>query len=108
MEFMDKKKRIRIKEALATAFYEKEKVKVGEGWHDQVMSHIRRMGLSYPKQSFLDYFQPFVWRLAPVVFVLILLLGSAIFQLKLSPDYDLVKMFTEDPADFGLATLSLQ
>ena len=105
MKFMKKKGFIKVRKALATAYYEKEKAEVGELWQLRVMRHIRSLGPLYSKPRSLEPFQRFVWRLVPVACVLVLLLGVALSQLDFVSDYELAKMFTEDPADFGLIDL---
>ena len=45
-------------------------------------------------------FEQFVWRLAPVTFLLILVLAIFLIKLDLIPDYEMVKLFIDDPVEF--------
>jgi hypothetical protein len=96
---------IRLKKALAVAYREKEKAEVGDLWQVRVMEHIRSLGPLYSQTSYLERFERLVWQLAPVACVLVVLLGVVITQLELVSDYEIVKMFIEDPADFSLLAL---
>jgi len=105
MKSIRKKHRIRLRKALAAAYREKEKAEVGELWQVRVMGHIQSLGPLYSQTSYLERFERFVWHLAPVACVLVVLLGVGITQLELVSDYEIVKMFIEDPADFSLLAL---
>jgi hypothetical protein len=105
MNSIKKKGHIKLRKALAAAYREKEKVEVGELWQVRVMGRIQDLGSPYPKTSFFELFQRFVWRLAPVACILVLLLGTALTQLNFVSDYEMAEMFIEDPADFSLFAL---
>jgi hypothetical protein len=105
MNSIKKKHHIRLKKALAVAYREKEKAEVGDLWQVRVMEHIRSLGPLYSQTSYLERFERLVWQLAPVACVLVVLLGVVITQLELVSDYEIVKMFIEDPADFSLLAL---
>jgi len=105
MKSIKREHHVRLKEALAVAYREKEKAEVGELWQVRVMGHIRSLGSLYSQTSYLGLFERFVWQLVPVACVLVLLLGVAVTQLDLISDYEIVKMFMEDPADFSLLAL---
>jgi hypothetical protein len=102
MKSIHKEHHSRLKKVLAAAYREKEKTEVGELWQVGVMGHIGSLGLLYPRTSYLELFGRLVWRLAPAACVLILLMGVAVTQLDLIPEYEIVNMFMEDPADFSL------
>ncbi len=97
---------IKLRKALAAAYHEKEKAEVDELWLTRVMDHIRNLDPLYPKTNFFEVFQGFVWRLVPVACILVLLLGAAITQLDTVSDYELTKVFLEDPADYTLLALN--
>ena len=42
-----------------------------------------------------------MWRFAPVACVLILMLTLCIINLDLVPEYEMVKLFVEDPIEFS-------
>jgi hypothetical protein len=106
MKSIKKEDLIKLRKALATAYHEKEKAEGDELWLARVMGHIRSLGPLYPKTSFFEMFQGFVWRLVPVACILVLLLGAAITQLDIVSDYELTKVFLEDPADYTLLALN--
>lgn len=106
MKSIKKEDLIKLQKALATAYREKEEAEVGDIWPARVMGHIRSLGPLYPKTSFFEMFQGFVWRLVPVACILVLLLGAAITQLDIVSDYELTKVFLEDPADYTLLALN--
>lgn len=95
----------KVGKSLGAAFREKEKTEVSEVWQSRLMDHIRRLGPLCPKTNFLDLFQRFVWQLAPFTCVLILLLSAAVVRLDFVSDYELSKMFIEDPTNFSLLSL---
>jgi len=90
-----------LESALKRAFREKEKAKPGEQWQQQMMSHIRSLGPVYAKTDYLEVFEQFVWRFAPVACALILMLTLCIINLDLVPEYEMVKLFVEDPIEFS-------
>ena len=91
-----------IKESLATAYHEKGKGDVDELWQMRVMSHIRSLEPLHSKVSYSEVFGKLVWRFAPVLCVLILILLACIIQLDFISDYEIAEMFMEDPVDFTL------
>ena len=95
----------RAYKALAAAYHEKERAGVGELWQARVVSHIRDMGPLYPQAGFFELFQRLVWRLAPAACVLVFLLAVFASRYDFIPGYEIAKMLTEDPADFGLLSL---
>ena len=105
MKSIKKEDDIKIRKSLAVAYREKEKALVGELWQGRVMVHIQNLGSLYPKTSFFELFQQFVWRLAPVTCALVFFLGVALAQRNFVSDYELTKIFIGDPADFSMFTL---
>ena len=106
MKSIKKENLIRLRKALATAYHKKEKAEIGELWQSSVMNKIRSLGPLNPKTGFFEVFQGFVWRLVPVATILVLLLGGAVIQLDIISDYELTKVFLEDPADYTLLALN--
>ena len=106
MKSMKREDLIKLRKALATAYHEKEKAEVDESWLARTMGHIRILGPLYPKTDFFEVFQRSLWRLAPIACALILLLGAAVTQLDTVADYELTKVFLEDPADYTLLALN--
>jgi hypothetical protein len=106
MKSIKKEYLIKLRKAFATAYHKKEKAEIGESWQTSVMDQIRSLGTLNPKISFFEVFQGFVWRLVPVATILVLLLGAGITQLDIISDYELTKVFLEDPADYTLLALN--
>lgn len=91
--------------AFKKAHREKENVQVCDNWQLRVMAIIRGYSKDKYNTGFLDLFQQFVWRLAPVSFLVILLLGIVITRLDFLSDYKLIKLFIIDPSDFSFFSL---
>ena len=106
MKSIKKESQMKLRNAFATAYREKEKGEVGELWMARVMGHIRSLGPLYPETSYLELFQQFVWRITPVACVLVLLLSAALTQVDFVSDYEFARMLIEDPADFSLLALN--
>lgn len=96
---------VKLRRALASAYRDKEDAEVDDLWQVRVMGHIRSLSPSYSMTSYLELFQRFIWQLAPVAFVLVLLLGIVVSKVDFISDYEIVKMFIDDPADFSLLAL---
>ena len=86
----------------AYGYGEEGEVEVSALWSVRVMGHIRSLPSIYPKTGYLENLQQLVWRLSPVAIALALMLGAAIFQLDFTSDYELAKVFAEDPLDLSL------
>jgi hypothetical protein len=102
MKSLKKDDQVKLRKALAAAYNEKEKVEVGELWQARVMGHIQELVPPYSTISILEAFERFVWRLSPVTCFLVLLLSAVISQIDFILDYEIMKMFMEDPTDFSL------
>jgi hypothetical protein len=96
---------VKLRKALASAYREKESAEVGDLWQVRVMEHIRNPDAFYPQPSYLDLFQRLVWQLVPVACILVLILGIVLSQVNFTPDYEMAKMFIEDPANYSLLAL---
>ena len=90
----------KLKELFIRAYHEKEKPEVDELWQMRVMSHIRSLGAVSSRRRYFMLFEQSVWRLAPVTCLLILVLAAFLIKLDFIPDYELVKLFIDDPVEF--------
>lgn len=99
---MKNKDHFKIRKALAAAYREKEKAAVGELWQTRVMGRIKSLGPLYPATSYLEFFERFVWRLAPVACALILILAAIFVHMDFISEYEMAKIFFDDPADISL------
>ena len=99
---MKNKDHFKIRKALTAAYREKEKAAVGELWQTRVMGQIRSLGPLYPVTSYLEFFEQFVWRFAPIAGVLILILAAIFIHMDFISEYEMAKIFFDDPADISL------
>jgi len=105
MVSINKEQFAKVIKALSVAYKAKEKAEVGDMWQSRVMGHVLSMGPIYSKTGYLELFQQFVWKLTPVTFVLIGLLGVALFKMDFYSDYELTKSFVSNSSD--LVTLAM-
>jgi hypothetical protein len=96
-----KKDTTRLKELLIGAYHEKERPEVDELWQVKVMSHIRSLGPITSRKRFFMLFEQSVWRLAPVMCLLILILAALLIKLDFISDYEMLKLFIDDPEEFA-------
>lgn len=78
---------------------DKQSGKLDEQWQERVMSCIRTLGLPPAQPSFFFLFEQLVWRLAPVACLLILFLALFIQKLGLVPEYEMTKIFVQEPLE---------
>jgi hypothetical protein len=96
---------VKLRKALASAYREKENAEVGDLWQVKVMEHIRNLDSFCAQPGYLDLFQRLVWQLVPVACVLVFILGIVLSRVNFIPDYEMAKMFIEDPANYSLLAL---
>jgi hypothetical protein len=97
-----KEKQKKLKKTLTAAYYEKEKAAVNGLWQIRVMSRVRSLGPLNAKTSYLEFFESFVWKFAPVACLLILVLAIILTKLDFVSEYEIAKAFMEDSLDFSL------
>ena len=90
----------RLKELLAIAYHEKERPDVDDLWQMRVMSHIRSLGPVRSGRGYITLFEQSVWRLVPVTGLLILILVALLLTLDFMPDYEMARIFIDDPVEF--------
>ena len=89
---------------LRKAHRQKENVEVGDQWQQEVMRRVRELGALQPAPSFSEMLEQLVWRLAPVICLLILGLtvlfavsdftsGYEVFQLLMNGTEELTFAF---------------
>jgi len=98
-------KREKLWAILRQAYQEKEKLEVGHLWTEGIMCHIRELGSTVPRPRFWEMFEPFIWRLAPVVCVLILILTVVLIAFDLTSGYDPFQIFMNGKEELTLAQL---
>jgi hypothetical protein len=105
MKSINKEQFDRVMKVLSSAYHKKEDIEVGDMWQTRVMGHILSMGPVYGKANYFELFQQFVWKLTPVSFALIGLLGIALFKMDFFSDYEFSKSFVSSSTD--LVTLAM-
>jgi len=101
MESVERKDLAKVFKALSSAYFKREDAEVGGTWWEaRVMGHIRSLDTIYPTTSYIELYQQFLWRLAPVALLLALSLAVLLVRMDFISDYELAKMFTSDPQDF--------
>jgi hypothetical protein len=95
----------KIREALARTYQEKEKGVMHNLQVAGVMSHVRRLGLPQTRAGYVDFFEPFVWKLAPVACALVLILAAVVFQTDFLADYEMAKVLMEDPLESSMVQI---
>ena len=90
----------RLKSLLVRAYHEREKPDVDDLWQRRVMSHIRSLGPPGSGRGYMALFEQSVWRLAPMTGLLVLILIALLLSLDFMPDYEMAKIFIDDPVEF--------
>ena len=81
-----------LREILRLAREEKENIVIGDQWQEAVMRRIREFGPIEAKPGFLLMFEQFVWRLAPLVCLLILGLTVLFSSVNFTPGYEAIQL----------------
>jgi hypothetical protein len=100
---MDLKKQhhIKLRNALAAAYREKEKIEVGTRWKTKTMNRIRRVGSLDDNAGFIMNLEQLLWRLSPVACSLILIFSVFLFNIDFVQEYEMAKLFVDDPVEFA-------
>ena len=85
-----------LKETLRKAYFDKEQLEVGDRWQAAVMRSIRQMAPDDRAAGFFVLFEQFVWRLAPGVCLLLLVLTTLWFNIEFVPEVDVFHVFLEE------------
>ena len=98
MKFFEKN-HIKLKKSLVAAYNGKKNAEPGHGWQRDVINHIRRLRPLCPETNCFVLFDQFVWRFAAAACFVAILLSVFVFQTGLSPEYDLAKLYIDDPVE---------
>lgn len=85
MRFSKNEQRV-IEEIFKKAYDDKEAPHVGDRWTSYVMRRIRDLGPVASGKSFFLGFEQFVWRLAPVACLMIIVLAAILYNTGVVPD----------------------
>ena len=105
MKQMNEKGLEKIISAFRSVYHEREKFHIKCDWRSNAMKLIRKDGGSYHQMSFFYTFQQLVWRLVPISCILAMLLGILISQANFLSDYEMAKIFINDPSDLSFISL---
>jgi hypothetical protein len=83
--------------ALKTAYHDHETLEAGRQWQQNVMRDIRRLGPLSPVTGDVTFLTQLLWRAAPAVCMLILIIGVFIVNLDFVSDFELGNLLSEDP-----------
>ena len=97
--FNFKKHQETLQKILRRAYFEKENTEIDVRWQAETMRRIRALGPLQLPANYFTVFEQLVWRLAPVVCVLILLLTAGILKFGFISEYEMAKMFAECPLE---------
>jgi hypothetical protein len=107
MESIKKSDFTRVLKAWAYTYFSREKADVGNTWFEaRVMGHIRAIGSVYIKPNYFELYQQFLWRLFPVACILAVTLAVILFRMDFISDYELAKIFINDPKDFIMLAMN--
>ena len=100
-----KQEQEKLKGILKQAYREKENVEVGDLWRDDLRDRLRGISTLQPTPQFLTMFSQFVWRLAPVITLLILALTGVLLTLDLTSGYDVFQLLLNGKEEFILSQM---
>jgi len=95
----------RLQKKLAAAYFEKENIKVGQRWHEEVMSHIRGLTPGVLESNDPSLFNQVVRRFAVAACFFAVILFAYAIQAGLNLEYEVAEVFIENPAEFDLARI---
>ena len=84
-------------DVLKTAYQARKAVDVDGQWQQNVMRDIRRLGPLSPAIGAAAFFTQMLWRAAPAVCMLILIIGVYVVHLDFVSDFELANLLSEDP-----------
>lgn len=97
--------REKLKELLGQAYRARERMEVGAQWQKSLMARVREIGPFQPETQFLPTFERFVWRLAPVVCLLALVLIAAFIEIEVASWEDPIQLFVNGAEESMLSNL---
>jgi len=100
-----KQEQEKLKGILKQAYREKENVEIGDQWRDDLRERLRGINTTQPVPQFLTMFAQFVWRLAPVITLLILALTGVLLALDLTSGYDVFQLLLNGKEEFILSQM---
>jgi len=81
---------------LKTAYHDHDTPEVNGQWQQDVMRDIRRLGPLHQEANGYAFFGQFLWRAAPVISMLILIVGGLVANLDVMAEYELGNLLIDD------------
>ena len=95
----------KLKGILRQAYQEKEKIEVADVAPEDIMRRIRKLGTLQPAPRFLEMFGSFVWRLAPIICLLIFVLTAVSLAVDFVPSHDVFQVLMNGREELTLVQL---
>ena len=94
-----------LKRILLQAYHEKEKLELSDRWQVNVMRRVKNLGPLKKEPEPLGQFTQFVWRLAPVTCLLIIVSTVVLLKFDFTPEYNVLISFVPDAEEISLVQL---
>lgn len=94
--------RTKLTKALFAAYREKAKVEVDAQWQMKVMNHVRRLGPVRSRGISFEFVERYMWQFASATCLLILILTAALIRGEFIPEYEIARVFMEEPTRLSL------
>lgn len=95
----------KILKVLTAAYRAKQPRELDEAWQAGVMNHIKKLEPLKTDTSVAVFSNKFMWRFVPASCVLILLLSFVLMIGVFEPEYELTKIFLNDPVGYTVTQL---
>jgi hypothetical protein len=95
----------RLKGILRQVYQEKEKIGIVDAEPGEIMRRIRKIGALQPAPSFIEMFGSFVWRLAPIICLLILVLTAVSLAVDFASRHDVFQVLMNGREELTLVQL---
>ena len=95
----------KLKSLLRKAYQARENLELGELWPADLRDRLRGIGIQQPIPRFLPVFAQFVWRLAPVISLLIVALTGILLALDWTSGYDAFQLLMNGREEFTLSPM---
>jgi hypothetical protein len=92
---------VKWRDALSAVYHSKEKAEISDSWQIKTMSHIRSLKPLDTKEGYLMNLEQMVWRFAPVACALIIVFSVCLLNMDFAREYDIAKLFVEDPVEYA-------
>ncbi len=91
--------------ALTAAYHVKEPIELDNAWQVAVMDHIKKLRPLKPDTSIVVFSNKFMWRFVPATCILIVVLSFILMIGVFEPEYELTKIFLNDPVEYTVTQL---